>query len=201
VNLEQLRRGGKAELRGAVDAAILEAFILHARSLIEFLWCSDDPGVRAARVAAATYGQAIVRKKPHRDDVLAEHYFDPSYGWHPSPPEMSLLLATTHDKSNYGIAHCSFKRLDPEEARGWEHAEITRELAGRFVYFARHAGRAHLDQRAAIDIEGECSRALGALPIWPDDPLQIVGTPSFAAGSVATPPLQSVYAPRSGQQH
>jgi hypothetical protein len=122
VRLEDLRRDGMAELHDAVDAAVLEAFILHTRSLIEFLWLSDDADVREARTEAATHGRIIVRKKPHPHDVLAEHYYGPGQ-WQPG--QMTLLLATAHEKSNWGVAHCSYRRLDPEDARGWEHAQIT----------------------------------------------------------------------------
>ena len=67
--------------------------------------------------------------------MLAEYYFEPHSQWQPG--SISLLLATTHQKSNWGIAHCSFKRLDPDEARGWEHAQITRDLAWMFFKFSR----------------------------------------------------------------
>jgi hypothetical protein len=133
------------------------------------------------------------KKERHRDDALAEHYFDRANEW--VPGEMTYLLAVVQRKSNWGIAHCSYRRRDPEEARGWEHAEITRNLAGKLLFFSRQARYAHLDRHAADAIERECSRAFQALPVRPDDPLQIMGVPFLGPpGSVATP-MRSVYAP------
>lgn len=194
VRLEELRRSGKVELHDAVDAAVLEAFVLHARSLIEFVWLTEDAEPRRWRKEKTDHGKKIIAKAPHANDVLAEHYYDAPAQWQPG--SMSLLLASTHEKSNWGIAHCSFTRLDPEEARGWEHAQITRDLAWVLFKFSNTARNRHLKPRDAMDIERECRRAFHGLPIRPDDPLQIVGTPPVQAPwSVATP-MRSVYAPK-----
>jgi hypothetical protein len=173
VRLEEMRRGGKAELRDAVDVAVLEAFLLHARALIEFVWLSQDPDVRAMRAKATYFGKKIVTKAPYAHDVLAEHFFDRPEQWRPG--ELTHLIARTHEKSHWGIARCSYTRLDPEEARRWEHAQITRDLARPLTGFALMASSSHLQRRNAIDIGRELEWALVRLPISPEGPSQIVG--------------------------
>ena len=151
VRLEELRRSGKVELHDAVDAAVLEAFVLHARSLIEFVWLTEDAEQRRWRKEKTDHGRKVIAKAPHANDVLAEHYYDAPAQWQPG--SMSLLLASTHEKSNSGIAHCSFTRLDPEEARSGEHAQITRDLAWVLFKFSNTARNRHLKPRDATDIE------------------------------------------------
>ena len=195
IRLEELRRGGAGGpviLHNAIDDAVLEAFLLHARSLVEFLWLTDDSAARADRLhGTIEEGKPILRKSPRREDVLAEHYFDAPGDWHPG--SITRLLAITHNKTNWGVAHCSYRRLDLDEARGWEHAQIARDLIAVLFHFTRRAVQYHLDRSDAREIEVEMNAALEALPIRPDDPLQIVGTPPAAHG-VATPGLRSVYA-------
>jgi hypothetical protein len=52
---------------------VLEAFVLHARSLIEFLWLTEDAHERGWRKQVTDHGKNIIGKKPHDNDVLAEH--------------------------------------------------------------------------------------------------------------------------------
>jgi hypothetical protein len=179
VHLERLRLDGKIELHDAVDAAALEAFVLHARSLIDFAWHSNDADVRRARQAATEHGAPTIGRAPRRDDVLAEHYFDKPSDWNPG--EMTRLLAHSRAKVGWGVAHCSYTRLEPEEARGWEHGQITRDLVRALHHFMRRAERHHLDRRHSMDIGREISRALTNLPIHADDPLQAVATPWLVA--------------------
>jgi hypothetical protein len=197
VRLEHLRRAHKIELDDALDAAGLESFVLHARSLIDFLWLSSEADVRKARARATEHGRKIVGKAPLPRDVLAEYYFVAPADWHPGA--MSKLLEVTHLKAGWGIAHCSLKRLDLEEVRGWEHAQITRELAGTLIFFTRQARSHHLDQRHAMEIERECGNALAALPFRPVDRKEFVGTPVlWPATPMAAPPMRSVYSPPPG---
>lgn len=186
--LEEIRLDGKVELHDAIDAAVLEAFVLHARALIDFAWHSNDPDVRREREQASGYGARIITKRPLREDVLAEHYFDDPGDW--KPGAMTRLLAHSRSKVGWGVAHSSYTRLEPEEARGWEYGQITRDLAGVLHHFLRRAERHHLERRHAIEIGREITRAFSRLPIYADDPLQAVATPGIA---VATAPIRSIY--------
>jgi hypothetical protein len=160
VRLEDMRRGGKAELPDAVDAAVLESFVLHARSLIEFLWHSEDPEQRRWRKSkeVTDHGAGIIGKRPYTDDVLAEHYFDEPALWQPGsmsrcsrPPTRSRTGASRTARSGASIP----KRL----AAGSTHRSPV--ISWMFIKFSRQAQHHHLDARHAWDVERECENASG----------------------------------------
>jgi hypothetical protein len=109
------RRSGVAELVDAVDAAALEAFCVHARALGEFLWRDRD------------------NPRRHPDDALAVDWFD-SQAWRPE--EEPEILRKLRDRTGWGVAHISFRRLRPKGAWGWDHGAIFHHIASRFALFA-----------------------------------------------------------------
>lgn len=180
LRLEMLREG--EGFQRAEDDAVLEAFLLHLRSLVDFVWRSHDPGVRKARMDATDNGKQLLKREPFRNDALAEHFFDDPAEWEPGP--LSLLLAEAYEDINWGVAHCSYSRLTVEETRGWLHAELARELILVLARFVQDAPRRRLSAEHADDLMRELEGTLARLPSPPSMKLGFSGMP---AGSVATP--------------
>lgn len=89
-------RAGEAVQEDALDAAALEAFLVHLRALREFLWRSrsDD-------------------RPPWKTDGLAEDYFWDST-WKPVHDRSVRQLRDECDRIGRDLVHVSFKRLAPE---------------------------------------------------------------------------------------
>lgn len=122
--LEGLREGQPAHtLREPLEAAALEAFVLHARALSEFLW--GDPERR--------------EKRGRKTDALAADWFtlpsDPD--WKQTEPP--ALLDDVRKRVGWGVAHISYNRVDPEVVWGWDHVNIAGAVAYRFAEFITDA--------------------------------------------------------------
>ncbi len=101
--------------------ALLEAFALHARQLVDFLY--DNKGTRA---------------KP--DEIVACDYFDDPLTWkkgRPGKNESGLDLEDVVRKASEEIAHLTLKRMKPKA--DWPLFQIVAKVAGlckRFVDLA-----------------------------------------------------------------
>jgi hypothetical protein len=107
--------------------AVLEAFVLHGRALVDFLWTA-------------------VEKRHFQTDVLAADYFDPSSDWTLPEEPVPALLDPLNGRANVQIAHLSYERL-VERPRGWSPGDLAAVLSlslTRFVVEALPHGR--LDQ-------------------------------------------------------
>jgi hypothetical protein len=99
--------------------AVLEAFVMHGRALVEFLW--TPPAGRHFRT-----------------DVLAADYFDPSSDWTlPDEPVPPLLRPLTK-RANVQIAHLSYERL-VERPSGWLQSDMADALSAHMVRFVAQA--------------------------------------------------------------
>jgi hypothetical protein len=115
--LDQRQKQGTSVMLAPTDAATLEAFLLHARALTEFLWRSRSD-----------------KPKPRKTDGLAEDYFGPGR-WQPfeKPQRLNDMMR----RVGSGVIHVSYKRLDPDEAWGWDFGWIGVALFSQMELFVR----------------------------------------------------------------
>jgi hypothetical protein len=115
------RHEGVTEMVDPLDAGALEAFCLHSRALVEFLW-------RDRRLGSV---------RPRRDDAVAGDWFD--LGTWSFEPTLPHEVAEVPRRTGWGVAHISYKRIDANEIWGWDHVEIGHRIASRFFDFAEKA--------------------------------------------------------------
>lgn len=133
-------------LHDATAAACLEAFLVHARALSEFLWRSRQvpKGERA----------------PRADDGLAEDFFPEPAQWRPVAPDERL--DSYMRKVGWGVLHVSYRRLrDDAEPWGWDFGWIAVALYAGLVQFCGSAPREALIPSFAESIRAEFVERLG----------------------------------------
>jgi hypothetical protein len=88
---------------GHVQYALLESFVIHARSLLHFLY----------------------PEREQSSDVLAEDYFDDALAWPTVRGELPEVLAKVRARVNKQVAHLTYDRLliKPEEWP-WQFMDI-----------------------------------------------------------------------------
>jgi hypothetical protein len=87
--------------------ALLESMIVHARIVLDFLYCK--------------------RLKP--DDAIASDYFLSSSSWEPFLPKKSKALRAVLDRSNKEMAHLSYLRPGvSSDKRPWNIIEIKKDI-------------------------------------------------------------------------
>ena len=90
-----------------LHSAILESFLLHARTLRDFL-CDDH--------------------KRHRDDVLAGDFFGAPEMWTKVRPPLGPYLPENRKRLNRALAHISYARLGFRARKEWDISAVLREL-------------------------------------------------------------------------
>jgi hypothetical protein len=115
-HLDDRAQAGEPVMTDPLDAAALEAFCVHARALIEFLWrdrSGRTPGVR-------------------KDDAVSADWFEGGvWPWMQQDLRLPPELTGVEDRTGWGLAHLTYKRLRPETVAGWDHVGI----ANRIAYF------------------------------------------------------------------
>lgn len=97
----------KSEDLGRLSNAILEAFVLHLRNVLDFLYEPD---------------------KPRPTDVLAADYFEPGE-WKEIRPLLSSTLKDARRRANKEMAHLTTERIPrTPEAKEWDCAGLIAEL-------------------------------------------------------------------------
>ena len=105
--------------------ALIEAFTIHVRQLIDFFW---PEGAR------------------HKSTALASDYFDRDEweGLRPGRPE--ILSEALRQKVGWGVAHLTYDRAwAPPEEKGWDFVGLARAFAPAVICFADHVGPDRLD--------------------------------------------------------
>lgn len=156
------RHDGTTEMVDPLDAAALEAFCLHSRALVELLWRDRNQG-----------------KRPMAQDAVAGDWFDA--GTWRFEDLLPHEVRDVHRRTGWGVAHISYKRLDPAEVWGWDHVAISHRLASRFNDFSEDAPRSrlHPDFRAEalkenLDFRANMAEKEHAFALSPNPP---IGTP------------------------
>lgn len=156
---DRLKRNHEShDLPWDLEMACIESFTVHARSLIDLLWKD---------------------KSFHRNDGLAEHYFEPGRWAQLSSP----MESTLHDvRSRVGreIAHVSYSRTQlAPQAREWQFEHIAASI-GRCL-------RVFLDNVANESVVPGFEAAVrGVWPEFLNYPVAISWPPTEGALSVPT---------------
>ena len=99
---------------GPLGNATLEAFTVHARILLDFLYA----------------------EKPQADDVIAEDFFSDPAIWLRGRPDKSELLASVHRRVAKEVAHLTYARLEvTPETKPWHFAQLAAEVDAAFAKF------------------------------------------------------------------
>jgi hypothetical protein len=141
------------------DAALLESFAIHARTLIEFFWNEDSAW---------------------HEDGRAVQFFDEGE-WARIRRPMESTLGTVFDRASWGIVHVSYKRVfEPAEAREWKFAQIAASIGRCVRLFVQHVS----DRRVSPNFKHD---AWGAMPRELQSPIAMSWPPDDNPGPVATP--------------
>ncbi len=117
---------------GVINNALLEAFTIHARALLKFL-----------------YGQ-----NPRADDVIADDFFPTSLEWKKVRPKMTKLLETVRTRVGKEVAHLTYARLDVNpETKPWRFLQILHDIDVSFKEFLRIVPMELLGKRWESDKE------------------------------------------------
>jgi hypothetical protein len=143
-HLERRRTEVGPALHDPLDAAALEAFLLHARALVEFLWrpAKPPPG----------------KRPPYESDGLAVDYFDDGT-W--PPFDCPEILTETARRTGWGVLHVSYKRLEPQEAWGWDHGKIALGVFAPLMLFCGGVDPSLVAPGFAAEVEQELKTGLG----------------------------------------
>jgi hypothetical protein len=170
-HLYDRRAAGVVELVDPLDAAALEAFCIHARALVEFLWRDREHKPKADK----------------RDAVASDWFEDGGWPHQTLPAELSDLERRT----GFGVAHISYNRINANEVWGWNHVEIAHRLAWRFAYFVQDVSDDLVhgqfkDEATAENLAFRTHMAAREPWVLPP-PSQPVGTPAHAVAWIKLP--------------
>jgi hypothetical protein len=149
-------------MKEPLDAAALEAFAVHARALIEFLWRDRQ-----------------AKPKPRKSDALASDWFDGEI-WRPES-ELPEELRDVARRTGWGVAHISYtrQRLHPT----WDLEGIAHRIAQRFATFAAEVN-------PDLVLPGFCYEAEKAIIDWRASfPSSFVSPPPQSIATPADPSL------------
>lgn len=122
VHLEE-RQGGYRITRfdHPLDAAALEAFLVHVRALADFLWCENA--------------------KP-QDGAAIDFFHDRPNRW--KVTKRPAWYQRIRNEIGYGVLHVSYQRQTLNRWT-WKHREITHKIVRRVDVFAHRVPAARLD--------------------------------------------------------
>jgi len=98
--------------------ALVEAFAVHTRNVIDFLWLSST----------------------NDDDVLAEDFFPSPDLWQRRRSPIPPVLETAKRRAHKQVAHLTYTRLlFSEQEKQWPFVEIAQQLQQAFAQFLKTA--------------------------------------------------------------
>jgi hypothetical protein len=158
-HLGRCHDAGVRIMEDPTDAAMLDAFSLYGRALIEFLW-------RDRRDRRGT---------PRATDAVAADWFKGEVWRKESLPEELIGVA---DRTGWGAAHISYTRQ--REHPQWDHEMIAHRIAYRFSCFSTDVNPAFVmpgfrDRADAAIVAWRATLPISVLP----SPPRISATPSF----------------------
>jgi hypothetical protein len=111
---------------GPLNNAVLEAFIIHVRAVIDFLYV----------------------EKPRPDDIVAEDFLPEEKDWARLRPPLTPALQLAKSRAGKEIAHLTYARLDvTPEAKPWAFSEIASDVSLALDVFLQFVPREILDAR------------------------------------------------------
>jgi hypothetical protein len=104
-----------------LDAAALEAFLVHVRALADFLWCE--------------------RARPD-DGAAVDFFYDQPTRW--TVTKWPRWYERIRNEIGYGVLHVSYKRQALNRWT-WKHRELTHRMVRRLDVFANRVPQRRLD--------------------------------------------------------
>lgn len=115
---------------GPLNNAIVEAYVIHVRNLIYFL-----------------YG-----KKQGNNHIIARDFFNSAQEWGDLRPKKSDSLAFAERRAHKEVAHLSYDRAKvTPETKKWHYIELANEIASVFQLFLRNIPPELLGNRWLLD--------------------------------------------------
>lgn len=99
---------------GIIDSLILEAFLIHARNLINFLYYGSNP--------------------ENNDEILAESFFDDPIYWKKNKVKISSFMRQQKEDIQHYLAHLTKDRVSLQSKK-WNNSQITEEINKAFSQF------------------------------------------------------------------
>lgn len=120
---------------GPLHDAVLEAFIIHGRNLLDFLYAENS---RAS-------------------DVVAEDFLDDPDQWLTVRGALPASLAGLRRRANKEVAHLTYDRLSVTPGEKWNFVDIVRDLDLKFQVFPKlvPAGRLAEDWSMLDRVSGD----------------------------------------------
>lgn len=101
-----------------IQNALVESFAVHARAVLHFFYPVN----------------------PHKDDVIAEHFFTDQSLWVKHRPPLTPTLENVRDKANIQVAHISYRRTEfTGDKKLWMHGQITVDIYQVLDVFRQYA--------------------------------------------------------------
>ena len=99
---------------GPVNNAVLEAFVIHVRNIIHFLYAD----------------------KPKSDHVIAADYFNSPTDWEAIRPKKTELMKISEIRAHKEVAHLSYDRAKvTPETKPWTFVDLANEITSAFNVF------------------------------------------------------------------
>ena len=98
---------------GPLHDAVLEAFIIHGRNLLHFLYAENSQA----------------------SDVVAEDFLDDPAQWLTVRGDLPASLASLRRRTNKEVAHLTYDRLSVTPGENWNFVDIFRDLDLKFQAF------------------------------------------------------------------
>ncbi len=104
-------------VRGWLQNALLESFIIHVRALLDFFYTND----------------------PKSDDIVALDYFSDKELWKTLRPTLSRTLRIAKKRAGKEVAHLTYARLKTSpENKTWAFMDITTEVQAIVSIFLKN---------------------------------------------------------------
>jgi hypothetical protein len=115
--------------------AVLEAFTIHVRQLIDFLWTDRS-------------------ERPTSTDAFASDYFAPDEWANLRPERPAILSEELHRKVGWGVAHLTYDRARSTlQDKQWNPIALAQALAPAVICFADNVEPGKLEARYLDDIK------------------------------------------------
>ena len=124
--LESLARAiaSGATGKGPLANAVLEAFTIHVRVVMDFLYMDN----------------------PRPDDVVAQDFLPPGTEWRRLCPPITNALELARKRAGKEVAHLSYARLDvTSDTKPWPFLEIAEDVSKALNVFLQRVPREKLD--------------------------------------------------------
>lgn len=134
------------ELNQLMRNAEIEAFTIHLRQLIDFLWTDR-------------------RAQSTNTDAFASDYFGPGEWAKLRPERPAILSAALRRKVGWGVAHLTYDRAHSTvENKQWQPIPLAQALAPAVICFADNVDPGKLEARYLADIKPWAESVLAPTP-------------------------------------